>query len=122
MLLMKILISITILENNLELHIVGHKNHNTLFFFSFFFLIFFLFLGPYLWHMEVPRIGVQLELQLPAYATATAASDPSHVCDPHHSSQQRPILNTLSPAKDQTQNLMIPSQIRFCYAMMGIPS
>ena len=27
---------------------------------------FFCFLGPYLWHMKVPRLGVKLELQLPA--------------------------------------------------------
>ena len=27
-------------------------------------------------HMEVPRLGVQSELQLPAYATATAMPDP----------------------------------------------
>ena len=30
----------------------------------------FYFLGPHLWHMEVPRLGIELELQLPAYATA----------------------------------------------------
>ena len=34
------------------------------------------FLGLHLWHMEVPRLGVQLELQLPAYTTATAMPDP----------------------------------------------
>ena len=28
-------------------------------------------------HMEVPRLGAKLDLQLPAYATATATSDPS---------------------------------------------
>ena len=31
--------------------------------------------------MEVPRLGVELELQLPAYTTATATRDLSHVCD-----------------------------------------
>ena len=31
---------------------------------------FFLFLGPYPWHMEVPRLGVELELQLLAYIIA----------------------------------------------------
>ena len=31
----------------------------------------FFFLGPHLLHMEAPRLGVELELQLPAYATAT---------------------------------------------------
>ena len=35
--------------------------------------------------MEVPRLGVELELQLPAYTTATAMRDPSQVYDLHHS-------------------------------------
>ena len=34
------------------------------------FLVFFL--GQYQQHMEIPRIGVELELELLAYATATA--------------------------------------------------
>lgn len=34
--------------------------------------IFFPFLWPRLQHMEVPALGVELELQLPAYTTATA--------------------------------------------------
>ena len=34
--------------------------------------------------MEVPRLGVILELQLPAYAGATAMQDLSHVCNLHH--------------------------------------
>ena len=51
------------------------------------FLFFFLcFLGPQPQHMEVPRLGVKLELQLPAYTTATAISDLSRVCDLRHSS------------------------------------
>ena len=37
--------------------------------------------------MEVPRLGIQSEKELPAYTTATATSDPSHVCDLHHNSQ-----------------------------------
>ena len=32
---------------------------------------------------------VELELQLPAYTTATETPDPSCVCDLHHSSRQR---------------------------------
>ena len=36
---------------------------------------FSLFLGPHPWHMEAPRLGVHSELQLPAYATATATPD-----------------------------------------------
>ena len=55
-------------------------------FLSFFFLSFFLLvlraIHP---HVEVPRLGVELELQLPAYTTATATPDPSHVCALYHS-------------------------------------
>ena len=47
-----------------------------------------LLLGLLSWHMEVPRLGVESELQLPAYITATAMPDPSCVCDLHHSSRQ----------------------------------
>ena len=61
---------------------------------------FFFFLGPYLCHMEVPRLGVKLQLQPPAYATATAVPDPSHVCDLHQSSQQHWILNLVIEARD----------------------
>ena len=53
--------------------------------------------------MEVPRIGVQCELRLPAYTTATATQDPRHVCNLYHSSQQRWVLNPLSKARDRTQ-------------------
>ena len=59
---------------------------------------------------------------LPAYATATAMPDPSHVCDLHHSSWQRRIPNPLREARDQTHNLMIPSRIRFRCATMGTPN
>ena len=44
-----------------------------------FFFFFFLRTQPR--HMEVPRLGVELELQLTAYTTPTATQDPSHVCD-----------------------------------------
>ena len=76
-----------------------------------------LFLGLHLRHTEVPRLGVQAELQLPAYATAAATRDPSRVCDLHHSSRQCPIPNPLSKGRDplskgrdQTRNLMVPSR------------
>ena len=73
----------------------------------------FSFLGPKVRHMEAPRLGVESELQPPAYATATAMSDPSLVCNLHHSSWQRRILDPLSEARDQTRNLMVSSRIRF---------
>ena len=47
---------------------------------------FFVFLGPPLGHMKVPRLQVKSELQVPAYTTATAMWDLSHICDLHHSS------------------------------------
>ena len=45
-------------------------------------------------------LGVKLELQPLAYATATATWDQSHVCDLHQSSRQCQILNLLNEAKD----------------------
>ena len=36
----------------------------------------FFLLRLHLWFMEVPRLGVEKELQLLAYATATATPDP----------------------------------------------
>ena len=58
--------------------------------FKYKFIIFFsfVFLGPYLQHMEVPKLGVESELQLQAYATATEMPDLTHICDLHHSSWQ----------------------------------
>ena len=51
-------------------------------------------------HVEVPRLGVHLELQLLAYATTAAMPDPSHICNLHHSSWQYQILNPLSKVRD----------------------
>ena len=53
------------------------------------YFLFYCFLGMHLWHMEVRRLGVQAELQLPTYTTATATWDPSRIFDLHHRSQQR---------------------------------
>ena len=63
--------------------------------------------------MEVPRLGVELELQLLAYATATAVRDLSHVCDLHHSSWQHWILNPLSGARDRTHVLMDSNRVHY---------
>jgi len=46
-----------------------------------------------------------------AYTTATAILDPSCICDLHHSSRQRWILNPLSEARDQTCILMDTSRV-----------
>ena len=70
-----------------------HTSVPFLFFFPF-------FLWLHLWHMEVPRLMVELELQLQAYATAIATLDLSCVFHLHHSSRQGWILNPLSEARD----------------------
>ena len=46
---------------------------------------FFVFLQPHLLHMEVPGLGVESELQLLAYTIAMATTNPSHICNLHHS-------------------------------------
>ena len=98
----------------------GQASSSSFFFFAF-------FLGPHPQHMEVPRLGVLSEPQLPAYATATATTaatatmDRSHVCNLHHSSRQCRIPSPLSKARDWTYNLMVPSQVHFCCTRMGTP-
>ena len=69
--------------------------------------------------MLVPRLGVESELQLPAYTTATG--DPSRVCDLHHSSRQPRILNPLSEARDGTSILMDTGQAHYHWATTGTP-
>ena len=67
--------------------------------------------------MEVPRRGVESEVQLPqpqqcrVYITT----------DLHHSSWQHWIPNSVSKARDQTLIPMDTSRIRFLWATMGIP-
>ena len=45
------------------------------------------------------------------YTTATATRDPSQICDLHHSSGQRLIINPLSEATDATHILMDVSRV-----------
>ena len=46
------------------------------------------------------QAGVESELHLPAYTTATATWDPSRTCNLHHSSRHFQILNLLSEARN----------------------
>ena len=55
----------------------------------------------------------QIRAQLPAYTIATATTDPSDICDLHHSSWQWQILNSLSGARDGIHVLMDTSWV--CY-------
>ena len=61
--------------------------------------------------MEVIRLRVESELQLPAYTIATAMQDLSRVCNLHHGSRQHRILNPLSEARDRTCVFMDPSRV-----------
>ena len=75
-------------------------------------LLSFVFLGPHPRRMEVPRLGVESELEPLAYTRARGMPDPSRVCSLHHSSRQHWILNPLSKAGDRTRNLTVPHRIR----------
>ena len=58
--------------------------------------------------MEVPRLGVESELQLLDYATAIATYC---VCNLHHSSHKHWILNPLSKARDGTHIPVVTSWV-----------
>ena len=68
------------------------------------------FLGSHPRHMEVPRLRVKWELQLPASTTATATWALSSL---HHSSPKHWILNPLSEARDPASSWIL---VRFLTA------
>ena len=72
--------------------------------------------------MEVPRLGMELELQLPAYTTTTATPDQSCTCDLHHSSGPLWILKPLSETRDRIQVLMDASRADYRRATIGTPA
>ena len=73
---------------------------------NYLFIYLFCFLGLHPQHMEVPRLGVELELQPPVYTTAAATQDLKDIFDLYHSSRQHWILNPPSEARDWTHILM----------------
>ena len=96
--------AMNILYSHLGLHLLGYL----------WVKLFFCFLGQHPWHMEVPRPGVELKLQLPAHATAIAIWYLSRICNPHHSSLQCWIPHPLSKARDWTHIPTDTSQTHFC--------
>ena len=72
------------------------------------------FLGLHPQHMEVLKVGVESELPLPVFTTATAMQDLKRICKLHHSSWQHLFLNPLSKARDQAQVLMDTSWVCYC--------
>ena len=72
----------------------------------------FCFLGPHLWHMEVPRLGSNGSCSCqPMPQPQQLRINWSHICDLHHHSGQHQIPNPLSEARDQTRILMDGSQV-----------
>ena len=61
--------------------------------------------------MDVPMLGVLLELQPPAYTKATATPDLSCICHLYHSLWPWRILNPLSKTNDGTRILMDTSGV-----------
>ena len=95
------------------MHIYVIANKKVVWFCIFIFIFLsFVFLGLHPWHMEVPRLGVESELQLSTYTTVTATWDPSRTHDLLQSSQQLWILNPLSKARDRTEVLMDTGWVR----------
>ena len=68
------------------------------------------FSGPRPWLLEVPRLGVEFELQLQGCITAIPTPGPSSVCKLH--APQLTILNQLSGARDRTCDLV---NTQVCY-------
>ena len=70
--------------------------------------------------MEVPRLGVELELQLPAYTIARATPDPSHICSLRHSSLNAGSLTHWAEPGIKPEASWITSWVHFCWATAGI--
>ena len=72
--------------------------------------------------MEIPSLGVKLELQPLAYTTATATQDLSRVWDLHHSSWQCWIFShSARPGMEPASSWILVGFIN-CWAMKGTPS
>ena len=95
-------------------------------------LYFFVFFRLHLRHMEVPRLGVESELQPPAYTTATATWYLSRVFNLDQKSRQSWTLNPLSlgtsichrcsPKKQKSkQNRIMFCLLRVCSAEAAPP-
>ena len=72
----------------------------------FFFFLFFGFVGLHLQHMEISRLGVKTELQLPAYPTATATGHLSCICNLRWIRQCQ-ILNPLSEVRPEGTRIVM---------------
>ena len=71
--------------------------------------------------MEVPRLGVKLELQLLTSTTATAMQHPSWSAAYTTDQSSARSFNPVSKAEGKTFIPMDTSQVRYHWATMGTP-
>ena len=92
------------------------------FFLSFFFFLLSVFLGLHLQHMEVPRLGNELEAAAAGlYLSSQQHQLPDLSCifDLHHSSQQCLLFSPLSLTRDWTCVLMDASWVHLPLSHTG---
>ena len=77
-------------------------------------------MGPHMGHMKVPGLGVDSELQLPAYTTEQHKIRATSACSLHHSSWQGQILNPPSKGRYQICIFMDTNWVYFHWTTMGI--
>ena len=94
----------------------------TFYFILLYFLLYIFFVFCLFWATPAAYGGSQARGPIGTIATSLPTADPSRICDLHHSSQQRQILNPLSEARDRACNLMVPSQIHFHCTTKGTPA
>ena len=91
--------------------------------FIYLFLIFFLilFLGPNLWHMEVPRLGLEPELQLLASTTPQPQQGQIQAASATYISAYGKAGSLIGKFKNQTHIFTDIGRIYFHFATMGTP-
>ena len=89
--------------------------------FSFFFFFFFFFLGQHPWHMGVPRLGVQSELQLPVFVIAQQCQIPAaSVTYTAAHSNAGSLTHWVRPGMDLISSWILVGFVN-CWATMGTP-
>ena len=118
-------------KSMLETNHGGQKNTLQMFRDEIFIFFFFFFFG--VWshprYIEVPRLGIESELKLLAYAIATAMPDLSHISNLHPSSWKQWILthwagSGIKPTSSwilATHTIRDTSQVWYCWDSMGTP-
>ena len=93
------------------MHMKWHLSHCACGFFGVFCFLFCFTFRAVPTACERSQARGRIGAPAPAYTTATATQNPSHVYDLHHSSRQCRILKPLSKARDRTCILMDTSWI-----------